>query len=112
MTMLKLDFEPSPYGGFSEKYCRRGAVFALRILLSNPDVLAGYMDDCEYLLKLLGGDAVWPDRLSRLLAKGLANEDDGIDAAIVQRRRNQNCIPTKKTPRLSGLQRCNNALFR
>ena len=83
MTMLKLDFDPSPYGGFSERFCSRGAVFALRILLSNPDVLPGYMDDCEYLLKLLGGDAVWPDRLSRLLAKGLANEDDGIDAAIV-----------------------------
>ena len=83
MPMLKLDFDPSPHGGFSERCCHRGAVFALRILLCNPDVLPGFMDDCEYLLKLLGGDAVWPGRLSRLLAKGLANEDDSIDAAIV-----------------------------
>ena len=79
---LNLKFLDDSSTSHSTRDCRRGTVFALRILLNNPDVRTEYMDDCEHLLRLLGKKAVWPQQLTRAIASGLnALRDDDSSIA-------------------------------
>lgn len=75
---LTLDFSDLSPGSVSTRDCRRGAVFALRILLNYPDIRVEYMEDCKHLLRLLGKKAVWPQQVTRSIAAALdaLNDDD------------------------------------
>ena len=79
---LNLKFLDDSLTCHSTRDCRRGAIFALRILLNNPDVRTEYMDDCEHLLRLLGKKVVWPQQLTRAIASALnALRDDDSSIA-------------------------------
>lgn len=61
---------------------RRGAVFALHILLKYPEICAAYMEDCESLLRLLGKEAVWPPQVTENIVDVLKDADDEDSSAI------------------------------
>lgn len=71
---MTLDFDLSPTTGLVPKHSRRGAVFALRLLLGHPELRAAYMEDCETLVRLLGRRVVWPQKVLNALVRCLRNE--------------------------------------
>ncbi len=73
---MELDFDDPPALAVPHKCNRRGAVFALRILLANP---GAYVEDSENLLRLLGEEARWPAPIQAALGKALARERDDED---------------------------------
>ena len=70
------DFDLPSSKGASSRHCRRSAVFALRILLANPEICSAYMANCESLLRLLGKHAVWPPQVNRAVGIALKDADD------------------------------------
>lgn len=63
----------------SNKHCRRGAVFGLRLLLSHPEMLGSFMEDNEPLLRLLGKNVVWDNSIAETIYQALQSNDDEID---------------------------------
>ena len=55
---------------------RREAVYALRIVLSHPDVLAKSMEDCEALLRVLGKNVPWPDKIHQAIIAAIQGDDE------------------------------------
>lgn len=79
---VSLDLESTPSNEVANRYGRRGAIFALHILLNHPEVCAAYMEDCESLLRLLGKQVVWPQPVIQNLGAVLKEADDEALAPI------------------------------
>lgn len=59
-----LDFDldaPTSALGSSSRQRERGSTYAIRLLLKHNEVCSQLMEDPEALLRLLGGEAPWPD---------------------------------------------------
>mgnify|MGYP001375979792 CR=1 FL=1 len=66
------------------RHARRGAIFALHILLDHPDIRTPYMEDCEALLRLLGKQVVWPRQVSQALCLALHQDDEAQSPLIAK----------------------------
>ena len=79
---VSLELGGTPSNGVASRHGRRGAVFALHILLTHPEVCAAYMEDCESLLRLLGKEVVWPQPVSRNIVDVLKDPDQDDSSVI------------------------------
>ena len=79
---VSLDLGSAPSNEVASGRGRRGAVFALHILLNHPEICAAYMEDCEALLRLLGKEAVWPPEVDKKIIDVLKEADEGDASAI------------------------------
>ena len=77
---VNTDLELPVTKGGSSKHCRRSAVFALRIVLSNVETCSAYMPNCLSLLRLLGTQAVWPKQVRRAIDVALRGSDDETES--------------------------------
>ena len=76
---VNTDLELPVTKGGSSKHCRRSAVFALRIVLSNVETCSAYMPNCLSLLRLLGTQAVWPKQVRHAIDIALRGSDEEIE---------------------------------
>ena len=79
---VSLDLGSAPSNEVASGRGRRGAVFALHILLKHPEICAAYMEDCEALLRLLGKEAVWLPEVDKKIIDVLKEADDEDSSAI------------------------------
>lgn len=54
----------------------RPSVYALKIALSHPDVLAKCMEECEALLRVLGKHMKWPRKITATIVNTIQAEED------------------------------------
>lgn len=100
---MSLDFGLPSSKMVSSRHCRRGAVYALRILLNQAEVRAAFMEDSETLLRMLGKHAVWPQQVSRTIGAALNSTDEEDSSPIAAKEESESSF----VARLKGHQAWN-----